>query len=204
MKELKKEDLQITEQIHHFVKEHVEAGDICIDATAGCGNDTLFLCELTGSRGEVMAFDIQPQALEKTATLLAEHQYMAELVLDSHENMADYMGEASVACIMFNFGYLPGGDHAMMTKADTSVKAIEAGLSLLKKGGIMTLCLYSGSDSQREEKDAVLAMLKELDSKQYLVITSCYYNRPNHPPMPVFIQKLEGKDNSCISGFGLI
>ena len=48
MKELKKEDLQITELIHHFVREHVEAGDICIDATAGCGNDTLFLCELTG------------------------------------------------------------------------------------------------------------------------------------------------------------
>ena len=55
MKELKKEDLQITELIHHFVREHVEAGDICIDATAGCGNDTLFLCELTGARGEVMA-----------------------------------------------------------------------------------------------------------------------------------------------------
>ena len=32
MKELKKEDLQITELIHHFVREHVEAGDICIDA----------------------------------------------------------------------------------------------------------------------------------------------------------------------------
>ena len=97
MKELKKEDLQITELIHHFVREHVEAGDICIDATAGCGNDTLFLCELTGARGEVMAFDIQPQALEKTATLLAEHECMAELVLDSHSNMADYMSEGSAA-----------------------------------------------------------------------------------------------------------
>ena len=90
MKELKKEDLQITELIHHFVREHVEAGDICIDATAGCGNDTLFLCELTGARGEVMAFDIQPQALEKTATLLAEHECMAELVLDSHSNTVSY------------------------------------------------------------------------------------------------------------------
>ena len=50
MKELKKEDLQITELIHRFVREHVEAGDICIDATAGCGNDTLFLCELNRSQ----------------------------------------------------------------------------------------------------------------------------------------------------------
>ena len=62
----------------------------------------------------------------------------------------------------------------------------------------MTLCLYDGSDVQREEKKAILKMLKELDSKTYLVITSCYYNRPNNPPMPVFIQKLEGKDSSCI------
>ena len=53
-------------------------------------------------------------------------------------------------------------------------------------------------------KEAILKMLKELDSKTYLVITSCYYNRPNHPPMPVFIQKLEGKDSSCIYGFGLV
>ena len=204
MKELKKEDLQITELIHRFVREHVEAGDICIDATAGCGNDTLFLCELTGARGEVMAFDIQPQALEKTATLLAEHECMAELVLDSHSNMADYMSEGSAACIMFNFGYLPGADHKIETKAQTSIAAIKAGLSILRKGGIMTLCLYDGSDVQREEKEAILEMLKELDSKTYLVITSCYYNRPNHPPMPVFIQKLEGKDSSCIYGFGLV
>lgn len=204
MKELKKEDLQITELINRFVREHVEAGDICIDATAGCGNDTLFLCELTGARGEVMAFDIQPQALEKTATLLAEHECMAELVLDSHSNMADYMSEGSAACIMFNFGYLPGADHKIETKAQTSIEAIKAGLSILRKGGIMTLCLYDGSDVQREEKKAILKMLKELDSKTYLVITSCYYNRPNNPPMPVFIQKLEGKDSSCIYGFGLV
>ena len=204
MKELKKQDLQITELIHHFVREHVEAGDICIDATAGRGNDTLFLCELVGQRGEVMAFDIQPQALEETATLLAEHEYMAELVLDSHANMLDYMNEGSAACIMFNFGYLPGGDHAIETKAQTSIEAIQAGLSILRKGGIMTLCLYDGSDVQREEKKAILELLQSLDSKIYLVITGCYYNRPNNPPMPVFIQKLEGKDSSCISGFGLL
>lgn len=204
MKEFKKENFQITEFIHRFVCEHVEPGDICIDATAGRGNDTLFLCQLTGAKGEVMAFDIQADAIEETARLLAEHRCMAELVLDSHENMADYMSEGSAACIMFNFGYLPGGDHAIETKAQTSIRAIQAGLSILRKGGIMTLCLYGGSDVQREEKDAILAMLRELDPKQYLVITADYYNRPNHPPLPVFVHKLEGKDSSCILGFGLL
>ena len=173
---------QITEWCHELFLMQAVTGGTYIDATMGNGHDTLFLCELTGARGEVMAFDIQPQALEKTATLLAEHECMAELVLDSHSNMADYMSEGSAACIMFNFGYLPGADHKIETKAQT-------------------LCLYDGSDVQREEKEAILKMLKELDSKTYLVITSCYYNRPNNPPMPVFIQKLEGKDSSCIYGF---
>ena len=195
---------QITEWCHELFLMQAVTGGTYIDATMGNGHDTLFLCELTGARGEVMAFDIQPQALEKTATLLAEHECMAELVLDSHSNMADYMSEGSAACIMFNFGYLPGADHKIETKAQTSIAAIKAGLSILRKGGIMTLCLYDGSDVQREEKEAILEMLKELDSKTYLVITSCYYNRPNHPPMPVFIQKLEGKDSSCIYGFGLV
>ena len=195
---------RITEWCHELFLMQAVTGGTYIDATMGNGHDTLFLCELTGARGEVMAFDIQPQALEKTATLLAEHECMAELVLDSHSNMADYMSEGSAACIMFNFGYLPGADHKIETKAQTSIAAIKAGLSILRKGGIMTLCLYDGSDVQREEKEAILEMLKELDSKTYLVITSCYYNRPNHPPMPVFIQKLEGKDSSCIYGFGLV
>ena len=31
---------QITGWIHHFIEEHVQSGDICIDATMGNGNDT--------------------------------------------------------------------------------------------------------------------------------------------------------------------
>ena len=204
MRQLNKEELQITGLVHHFVSEIVEPGDICIDATAGRGNDTLFLCQLTGARGEVMAFDIQKEALEDTARLLADNGCMAELVLDSHENMLDYMQKGSAACIMFNFGYLPGGDHNICTRAKSSIAAIKAGLEILKKGGLMTLCIYSGKDSGFEEKDEILAFLKQLDQKQYLVITSEYYNRSNNPPMPVFIRKLEGKDSSCICGFGLL
>ena len=54
----------------------------------------------------------------------------------------------------------------------------------------MSLCIYSGGDSGFEERDAILDYLKTLDSKHYLVILSEYYNRPNHPPIPVLIVKL--------------
>ena len=55
----------------------------------------------------------------------------------------------------------------------------------------MSLCIYSGGDSGFEERDAILSFLKCLDTKYYLVILSSYYNRPNHPPIPVMILKLK-------------
>jgi len=95
-----------------------------------------------------------------------------------------------VSCIVFNFGYLPGGGHSLATIKGTSVLAIHEGLQLLRKGGMMSLCIYSGGDSGFEEKEAILTELKKLDSKKYLVIVSEYYNRPNNPPIPVLVIKL--------------
>ena len=182
---------QITEWCHHFIKEHVKEGDVCIDATAGNGNDTELLCNLVGPTGRVYAFDIQEQAIEKTRERLQKSALLnwAELIRESHVYMRNYVKD-EVSCIVFNFGYLPGGDHNLSTQKETSIHAIREGLQLLKKGGIMSLCIYSGGDSGFEERDAILEELKQLDTKRYLVILSSYYNRPNHPPIPVLIVKL--------------
>ena len=182
-------DFQITSYVQHFVKQQVRKGDLCIDATAGNGHDTLCLCRLTGESGQVLAFDIQQEALEHTGQLLAQNGCHARLILDSHANMASYAQPETVSCIMFNFGYLPGGDHSLCTRADSSIAAVRCALSLLKKGGLMTLCIYSGGDTGFEEKDALLSFLAALDQKKYLVIAGFYYNRKNNPPIPVLIKK---------------
>ena len=57
---------------HKIIAEHVQPGDFCIDATAGRGHDTAFLCELVGKEGKVLAFDIQQAAVDSTRALLAE------------------------------------------------------------------------------------------------------------------------------------
>ena len=183
---------QITEWCHHFIREHVKPGDICIDATAGNGNDTQLLCELVGEQGKVFAFDIQEKALENTRNRLEKFALSgrAEVIKDSHTNMGQYVEEENVSCIVFNFGYLPGGDHALATHKDTSIAAIHEGLKLLKKGGMMSLCIYSGGDSGFEERDAILEELKKLDTKRYLVILTSYFNRPSDPPIPAMIIKL--------------
>ncbi len=183
---------QITSWVHHFLEDHVQPGDICIDATMGNGNDTALLSKLVGKKGKVIAFDIQQMALDNTLIKLQKEECPEnyELMLASHEKMGEYAEENTVSCITFNLGYLPGGDHAKATKSDSSIKAIETGLSLLRKKGLMTVCIYSGGDSGFEEKDAVLSYIKALDSKKYLVIISEYANRPNNPPIPVLIIKM--------------
>ena len=52
-------NFQITEYCHHILEEYIEEGDICIDATAGNGGDTEFLCQKVGETGNVYAFDVQ-------------------------------------------------------------------------------------------------------------------------------------------------
>ena len=185
---------QITQWCHHWIQNQVREGDVCIDATVGNGNDTELLCSLVGAEGKVYGFDIQKQALRAAKKRLEDAglSERAELFLAGHEEMDRYIEKqlyGKISCIVFNFGYLPGGSHELSTKPQTSICAIEKGLSLLKKEGMMSLCIYSGGDSGFAERDALLAYLKNLDSKNYLVILSSYYNRPNNPPIPVMIVK---------------
>lgn len=183
---------KITEWCSHFIREQVQPGDFCIDATMGNGNDTLLLSSLCGKSGKVLAFDIQQQALTSTKKCLEDHQVPDNyhLILDSHVHIADYARTGTVSCITFNLGYLPGGDHQMATRPETSLQALDASLPLLKKGGLISLCIYSGGDTGFEERDAILEWLKTLDPRQYLVLKTTYFNRPNHPPIPVMIIKL--------------
>lgn len=175
---------------HKFISEHVKEGSFCIDATAGRGRDTLFLCRLCGVKGKVLAFDIQEEAIQSTKELLEKEGVQnAEVILDSHAEMDRYAKEESVDAIMFNFGWLPGGDHTKFSNGKTSCLAIEKGLRLLKKGAVMTLCIYSGKESGYEEKETLLFYLKTLDQNRYSVLLCDFANRKNDPPIAVLIRK---------------
>ena len=65
---------QITTWVHELFRLQVKEEGVYIDATMGNGHDTLFLCEMAGEKGKVLAFDIQERALEATDKLLREHQ----------------------------------------------------------------------------------------------------------------------------------
>ena len=177
--------------IHKILREHIKPGDICIDATAGRGKDTLFLAELVGGSGKVTAFDIQEEAVDSTRTLLKEHgmENCTRVVLDSHANMASYAEPGTVSAITFNFGWLPGGDHNVFTRSESSIAAIKAGLTLLRDEGIMTLIIYYGRETGFSERDALLEFLPTVDSDVYTVVEMPFVNRTNCPPIPIVILK---------------
>ena len=176
---------------HHFLEDQVPKGGFCIDATAGRGRDTVFLCRLVGEGGRVLALDIQPQAVESTNALLAQEglSMVGNAVLDSHANLDAYAKAGTVDAIVFNFGFLPGGDHGVFTQPQSSIAAIQKGLELLRPGGLMTLCIYYGGDTGYEERDALLDFLPTIDSKRFTVLRCDFCNRGGEPPIPVLIWK---------------
>ena len=175
--------------VHNAIKAYLPKGGVAIDATAGRGYDTAFLCELVGENGSVTAFDVQKDAIDSTRDLLDSKGLSARLILDSHANMANYFEKESVDCIVFNLGYLPKGDHSVFTHFESTKQAVESGLELLKRGGLMTVSVYYGGDSGYEEKDALLPWLKTIDDEKYQVLATFFYNWKKDPPIPFFIIK---------------
>ncbi|MBQ4505312.1 MAG: class I SAM-dependent methyltransferase, partial [Firmicutes bacterium] len=138
-----------------IVSRYVTAGDTVIDGTMGNGHDTLALAKLVGPEGRVIAFDVQPLALENTRALLeSEREEIGgtdvRLILDSNANLRKYVDGGhgrepeAVAAVLFNLGYLPGGDKSVTTTKEETLKAISEAVDLVKPGGLVCAVLYSG------------------------------------------------------------
>lgn len=170
-----------------LLAEIVHEGDTVVDATAGNGHDTHFLAGLTGASGKVYAFDIQQQAIEATKQRTEEFSHI-ELICDSHAKIDQYVTE-SISAAVFNLGYLPKGDHAIITKADSTLQAIGQCLERLKTGGLVLVVIYSGHDGGSEERDAVMNYVKRLPQTRYDAMKYEFINQQHSPPFLVAIEK---------------
>lgn len=179
-----------------LIEGRLKNGGRALDGTAGNGRDTLFLAQLVGGNGKVWAFDIQAQALSNTAGLLRENgvEERVELIAASHADLADYVREPLDAAI-FNFGYLPGGDKTVTTKADSSVRAMQAAAALLAEGGLLTAVVYNGHPAGRAEAAAIEQWAAALPQEQYQVLHYRFTNQRNHPPQLLAIEKRIRKPN---------
>lgn len=131
-----------------LLEQAVSFGDVAIDGTAGNGHDTHFLAGLTGATGKVFAFDIQEEAIQATRARIHEFEQV-ELIHDSHDKIKDYVSQP-IAAAVFNLGYLPKGDHRIITKAKSTLAALEQCLMLLKLKGVLLVVVYSGHEGGSE------------------------------------------------------
>jgi tRNA G37 N-methylase Trm5 len=176
---------------HEIIQKTVKNGDTVVDATTGNGKDTVFLAELVGDQGRVYSFDIQTVAIEKTTEKLKAKGIEKRVILinGSHANMCKHI-DGSVKAVMFNLGYLPGGDHDICTKASSTIEAVESAMRLISVNGIITIVVYHGGDSGFEEKEHVLKFIQSIDSRHFTVTKTEFVNQINCPPILICIEKI--------------
>lgn len=177
---------------HGVISRHIPVGAIVIDATVGNGHDTLFLARCVGKTGHVYGFDIQEQAIENTLELLERENCLETVSLykASHENMKLFVKEP-VDLIVFNLGYLPGGDRNITTRPEATLAAVTEGLSLLKSGGLMIIVVYTGHPGGQEERDLLEANLSGLDKGIFCVGKLYFINRKQAPYL-IIVEKSAG------------
>jgi len=152
--------MRLTDKVHQILTDHLQTGDLAIDATAGNGHDTLFLAEQVGGDGHVIAIDIQESAIESTRQKLRTKEFEDRVTLQQDDHASQLEGliephHEAVATIVFNLGYLPGSDKAVQTNSANTHKALEASIRLLRPGGILCVTAYRGHPGGPEEAKAV-------------------------------------------------
>lgn len=174
-----------TEAAHTIVREYLQPGDRVIDATIGNGYDTVFLADMVGPSGHVDGFDIQNEAIE-SARLKLRDRPNESITLHhlGHEKMADLIVEP-VQAVMFNLGYLPGGDKELTTRPETTSLALQAAVDLLSPTGIVSIVIYTGHPGGREEADAVHCFCQLLSSHQFE--TTLHQSASENPAAPFLI-----------------
>lgn len=176
---------------HALLQRALQPGDCAIDATAGNGHDTLLLAQWVGASGQVVAFDVQAQAIAATRERLQAHG-LAErvrLVHAGHETVLQHV-RGPVQAAVFNLGYLPRSDKRVTTRAASTLAALDGILQLLQPHGLMVLVVYHGHAGGKDERSAVEAHVSRLDPATVRVVRYGLANVPNDPPYVLALEKL--------------
>jgi 16S rRNA C1402 N4-methylase RsmH len=153
-----------TELLHLLLRGEISAGDFAIDATAGNGHDTLFLAKAVGETGKVLAIDIQEQAIASTAARLENEGLLGRVKMHHgcHTELAKAAGEQSPRAVVFNLGYLPGGDHSLITRTEKTLRALAAASEILIPGGVLAVVCYPGHEGGDAESAEVAHFISSL------------------------------------------
>ncbi|RRT83975.1 hypothetical protein B296_00005682, partial [Ensete ventricosum] len=199
-------------------KNIIQKGDTVIDATCGNGYDTLALLTMVADesgRGCVYGMDIQQEALENTAALLEisvkeNKRKLVKLLKLCHSKMEDIVqNDNSVSnlpvlhpfivhkkfclfqfrLVVFNLGYLPGGDKAILTTPGTTLAALQAAGRVLGSGGLISVMVYVGHPGGRDELESIQGFASALPVEFWASFKLEMLNRPTGPVLVLIFKK---------------
>lgn len=172
----------ITTHAHRFIDKVLAKDMIAVDATAGNGYDTLYLAQRAKF---VFAFDIQERALEITRQRTLPYSNV-KLILDSHANLAHHVHALDL--IVFNLGYLPHGDPAIITQATSTVEALKTAIPVLNDRGHLAITCYRAHPGGLDETLQAIAYLST--HPQLHVVDAYTYDEPLAPLFMAFQKRL--------------
>ncbi len=170
---------------HSYWKAHLKPFCHVIDATCGNGHDSLFLANhLNG--GSLYCIDIQKTAINSTKNLLEKNLLKTQVdriyfFNQSHETFPSEIPPCDL--IIYNLGYLPGGDKNQTTNTPTTIKSFKNSLQLLKPQGLISVTCYPGHAEGALEQEALLNMARLLSPQDYLVCHHIFENRKAAPSL---------------------
>jgi 16S rRNA C1402 N4-methylase RsmH len=182
---------------HAFLEPALAPGDLAIDLTAGSGCDTLFLCRCVGREGRVIAFDIQTEALDRTAARVGESGAEiyrqagsfapvtglpagVHLIQDDHRRLDAYVTDSPTG-IIANLGYLPGGDPGIVTSPASTRIVLQKSCALLAPGGRIAVTVYPGHAGGAAEGGEVADFFRNLSPELWQILRIEIPNRGNAP-----------------------
>ena len=185
--------MQTVSNVLNLVKAAIEPAlknaRTVVDATAGNGHDTLFLAEQTADAAKIYAFDIQETALNNTRVITAEYAERIAYVLASHDKIAELVSEP-IDVAMFNLGYLPGEEHCVTTKVESTMAAVKQVLDKLTCNGVCVIVAYPGHEAGAQEAASLEELFAVLPRKNYTV--GCYrlLNHARTAPYAYVVEKV--------------
>ena len=177
-----------------YLSEHIQPGDVVVDATVGNGHDTEFVARCVGSSGRVFGMDIQQQAIDNTYRRLSYSGLSERVTLmkSNHEQLNHGIPpqfQGYISAIVFNLGYLPGNNKQVVTFAKTTIAALKQSLSLIKTDGMLSIVCYRGHDEGVREAGVLQDWLTTLDTN-YFNIVVIDPDKASKSPFLVMVRKL--------------
>ena len=95
----------------------------------------------------------------------------------SHVPLLASLAAMSTRLVVFNLGYLPGGDKRITTQAESTLEAVQCAQRTVVPGGAVSVTLYPGHKAGQLEADTLLEMAQELPQPTWSVYHTRWLNQ---------------------------